>query len=75
MTTSLKAHFDGKVFVPDEPVPVPAGTPAEIRVSTAESNAEKTRRAKIRKELVALCGEMNGGVGRRTWTRDDLYER
>ena len=75
MTTSLKAHFDGKVFVPDEPVSVPAGTAVEVHMSAADANGEKTRRAKVRKELVALCGEMKGGVGRRTWTREDLYER
>jgi hypothetical protein len=34
MTTTVLAHFDGKVFVPDEPVDMPVGTPARVRVET-----------------------------------------
>src|SRR4051812_41421151 len=29
---TIRAHFDGKVIVPDEPVSLPAGTPLTIRV-------------------------------------------
>ena len=29
---TIRAHFDGKVIVPDEPVTLPAGTPLTIRV-------------------------------------------
>jgi hypothetical protein len=32
MTTKVLAHFDGKVFVPDEPVDVPVGTPLRVHV-------------------------------------------
>ena len=35
MTTTVLAHFDGKVFVPDEPVDVPIGTPVRVRVESA----------------------------------------
>ena len=34
MTTTLIAHFDGKVIVPDEPVELPTDCPLEIRVET-----------------------------------------
>ena len=27
---SIRAHFDGKVFVPDEPVNIPANTPVRL---------------------------------------------
>ena len=30
--TTLHAHFDGRVFVPDEPVRIPKGTPVKIQV-------------------------------------------
>jgi len=30
MTKTLRVHFDGKVFVPDEPVDLPVGEPLEI---------------------------------------------
>lgn len=28
--TMIRAHFDGKVFVPEEPVDLPAGTPLHL---------------------------------------------
>ena len=36
MTTVFRAHFDGKVFVPDEPVDLPTNCLLEIKVSLAE---------------------------------------
>ena len=32
MTLSIKAHFDGRVIVPDEPVDLPLNTPLELRL-------------------------------------------
>lgn len=43
MTTSaltIKARFDGKVFIPDEPVNLPAGS--EIEISIAAPNGAST---------------------------------
>lgn len=34
--TTLRAHFDGKVFVPDEPVDLPAGKAVEVTVRETE---------------------------------------
>ncbi len=36
MTRTIKAHFDGKVFVPDEPVDLPAGESAQVTVSITQ---------------------------------------
>lgn len=36
MTRTIKAHFDGKVFIPDEPIDVPAGAAATVTVSVRE---------------------------------------
>ena len=38
MTTAFRAHFDGKVFVPDEPVDLPSDCILEIKVSLAEES-------------------------------------
>jgi hypothetical protein len=35
MTRTIKAHFDGRVFVPDEPVNLPSGHSVEINVQSA----------------------------------------
>ncbi len=36
--TRIKAHFDGKVIVPDEPIDLPADTRLIITVAPAETN-------------------------------------
>ena len=43
--TVLKAHFDGKVLVPDEPVDLPVNCALEVHVKALalpENNAEST---------------------------------
>jgi hypothetical protein len=42
MTTTVLAHFDGKVFVPDEPVDVPVGTPLRVHVEAASGPTPPT---------------------------------
>jgi len=37
--TTLLAHFDGKVLVPDSPVKLPVNQPLKVSVSTVETNA------------------------------------
>jgi hypothetical protein len=32
MTRTIKAHFDGKAFIPDEPVDLPSGTEVQIHI-------------------------------------------
>jgi hypothetical protein len=34
--TTLRAHFDGRVFVPDEPVNLAVGTPLELHFEHAD---------------------------------------
>jgi hypothetical protein len=40
MTRTIKVHFDGKVFVPDEPVDLPVGTQVEVQI-VASTPAER----------------------------------
>ena len=35
MTTTIRAHFDGKFIVPDEPVDLPENRPLMLRVEEA----------------------------------------
>jgi hypothetical protein len=35
MTRSVKAHFDGKVIVPDQPVELPVGQPLRVHIELA----------------------------------------
>jgi len=36
--TKLKAHFDGKVLVPDEPVDLPVNCELEVQIQVAAQN-------------------------------------
>lgn len=36
---TIRAHFDGKVFVPDEPVDIPPNTP--VRLTLTEGGGER----------------------------------
>ena len=38
--TTIRAHFDGKVFVPDEPVDLPVGEAVEVSVHQAPPTPE-----------------------------------
>jgi hypothetical protein len=40
MMTSIRAHFDGKVFIPDEPVGLPPNAPVRL-VLVAESDGDR----------------------------------
>ncbi len=41
---AFKAHFDGKVIVPDEPVKLPTNRPLAVRVELARSRRSKNVR-------------------------------
>lgn len=74
MTTTMTAHFDGKVIVPDEPVQLPLNEKLQVQVvPTGEAGLlafEESRR-----RVLALAKNLACGIGPRTWTREDLYER
>jgi len=51
MTVKIQAHFDGKAFIPEEAVNLPAGTrvtvEAELPAGTARSESKEVRRAAL----------------------------
>jgi len=51
--TKLKAHFDGKVLVPDEPVDLPTGCTLEIQVQALASSTNPASQSLLR--LVELA--------------------
>jgi hypothetical protein len=40
---AIKAHYDGRVIVPEEPIDLPANTPVRVLVPETESPAEVTK--------------------------------
>jgi len=75
MTTSVKAHFDGKVFVPDEPVELPVNETVEVQISPWKFDSELEAFEESRRRVLALAENLARGIGPRNWTREDLYER
>jgi hypothetical protein len=75
MTTTLKAHFDGKVIVPDEAVELPAGAPLTIAVSAETEDEQRQRLREGVERFLEFAKQVKVGIGPRTWTREDLYER
>jgi hypothetical protein len=51
----IRAHFDGKVFVPDEPVNVPEGTPAQVVVIPVIPSDEQGKTESKRRPLAELA--------------------
>jgi len=53
MTRKLKAHFDGRVLIPDEAIDLPVDCPLEIQVVNPAPDY-----AKALKELIELAESM-----------------
>jgi hypothetical protein len=60
---TLKAHFDGKVLVPDEPVDLPGNRPLEVSVVSAEKSGAAPAALDA---LAALARSVPTGVDDRT---------
>jgi len=54
MTTKVLAHFDGKVFVPDEPVDVPVGTPLRVQVEAVSGESPEKSATLLSPVIVGL---------------------
>ena len=66
MTTAFRAHFDGKVIVPEEPVDLPTDCVLEIRVSLAEeSETGATGLARLREMTSNLPSNPNAPTPKR----------
>jgi hypothetical protein len=53
MGSSIRAHFDGKVIVPDQPLDLPVNTPLDVNVRL-HLPSEKPDRETIKRRIAAL---------------------
>jgi hypothetical protein len=58
MTTTILAHFDGKVLVPDEPVDVPIGTPLRLHVEAVTKDATRSSDQLLSPVIVGLDADL-----------------
>lgn len=61
-TLCIRAHFDGKFIVPDEPVDLPINAPLNIEVRASDPSASPGQ-GEIRRKLAALESFANRAVG------------
>ena len=62
MTKTIRAHFDGRVIVPDEPVDIPVDVPMEVQVTVTDSGtatSPEARRAAIDRVLSRAVSGIN----------------
>ncbi len=55
MKKSIRAHFDGRVIVPDEPVDMPVNLPLEVRLESLAPEAAPGSRDGVSERLRALA--------------------
>ena len=55
MTWKIRAHFDGKVIVPDESVDLPVDSPLEVSLSALPGNGAQAGEQVIQERLRRLA--------------------
>jgi hypothetical protein len=78
MTQTIRAHFDGKVIVPDEPVDWPAGIAVTVQPHADPIPAERATPAQKRAAFEAFVAGAHARpvphVADEALRRDSLYE-
>jgi hypothetical protein len=80
MTQTFRAHFDGKVFIPDEPVDVPLEQPLQLTVHGGAGGEVVDPLAGLSIEerverIRSLAGHYKGpSVPLEAFSRENLYE-
>ena len=70
---TIKAHFDGKVIVPDEPVDLPAGTPVTIELDLTPTVAVRPRTDF--RDWIGLGDQFPHDPSKRPRSEDDLWHK
>jgi hypothetical protein len=74
MTVRLRAHFDGKVIVPDEEVSLPRDTPLTVHVETQASVQPDRQRAAYHAFLAPAQSRPVPHLPDHALRRESIYE-
>lgn len=76
MAVRIRAHFDGKVIVPDEPVNLPAGQQLEAELHVRQPSQEKEDFARRLEAMhrTAAHGVRGTNIPLEALRRENLYE-
>ena len=74
MSVVIRMHFDGKVFIPEEPVDVPVNEPLEAEFKTLNARAERRKRAREAWERFTANPITGLSISDESLRRENLYE-
>jgi hypothetical protein len=79
MSLTIRAHFDGKVIVPDEPVDLPVDQPLEVELKPIAgveefAHSQLSKEERLRRHALA-SGRIKGpSIPLEALRRENLYE-
>jgi hypothetical protein len=74
MTVQVRAHFDGKVIVPDEPVELPVNEPLTLQVSIDRVKQYSQAEVDAAFEELMAMRVPNANIPDDALRRENLYE-
>ncbi|MCW5935100.1 MAG: hypothetical protein KIT45_12515 [Fimbriimonadia bacterium] len=74
MTVMIRARFDGKVFVPDEPVDIPVGASGVFLMSQEEQNPTTYRKSLDALQRLIRRGVKGANIPDEALRRENLYD-
>ncbi len=76
MSIVIRAHFDGKTIVPDEPVDLPVGEPfeAELHVPSAVERAQEIKRRLAALKRLKRHAVRGADIPLEALRRENMYE-
>jgi hypothetical protein len=74
MTLHLRAHFDGKVIVPEEPLDIPVDQPLSVRVDLAEPASDDRASRLAALQRIAARAVEGVDLPAESLSRESIYE-
>lgn len=76
MAIRIRAHYDGKTIVPDEPVDLPIDEPieAELHVLSLEEKAKKIERKLAAIDRISARAVCGANIPDEALRRENMYE-
>jgi hypothetical protein len=74
MTVQVRAHYDGKVLVLDEPVDLPMNQPLTLQVSADRTKMYSQAEADAAFDHLLSMGVLNANIPAEALRRENMYE-
>jgi hypothetical protein len=74
MTVNLRAHFDGRVIVPDEPVDLPENQPLTLQISVPSEDVSTASAADAAFKRLLARTVKGANISDESLRRENMYE-